>query len=568
MWIHGGSWQHGSRRRRPVDLDKHWFIERLLLAGVAVAQIDYRLAAEVEFPGLANDVRTALGFLHAHATDFGIDAERIIVWGESAGAHLALATGLSAARSAEFGGLPDEPRQPVPKPLAIIDWYGPTDLHSLMAMMPQATAEDRERAAEWKYMMDSFGWGIDLASPVRALEADCPPVCIVHGSADRIVPMQQSKLLSERLSELGVEHELHILDGGHVFSDSDSIPTAIDLSLRFLRRHAGLQQPENALDTRAQRSGATASTQPGAETSEAAALPSIAQLRGTFSREMAMTWRNGGGDVIKHGLEIALPGRTSKARLQEPRMVPVGREETLPLVVHLHSGGFVAGGLDTHDGSAARLAAHTGAPVLQVDYRRAPEAQFPAAYDDAVAAVHWAWQHRDELRLREGRRIDRIVLYGESAGGALALSAALALRGEAVPLAAVVAAYPLIHWPGAAFPQIECYLGDAPQREHDGHDGAEAQDPRETDPRLVPGLAPQVEGLPPVFLTVGAHDPLLDDVLSWTYRLRAAQVEASLYVAPGAGHGFIPRAPLGPAEDAAAREVMARIAPLLWHPVR
>lgn len=565
MWVHGGSWQHGSRRRRPVDLDRHWFIERMLLAGIAVAQIDYRLASEASFPGPAGDVRTALAYLHSHAADLGIDPERIAVWGESAGAHLALATGVSADRFVALGGEPEDPALPMPRPTAIVDWYGPTDLHALMQLMPVITEEDRQRALEWRELMDSYGWGLDAASPVRALDADCPPVCILHGSADRIVPAVQSADLAKRLAELDVAHEHHVLDGGHVFCDSDSIPTAIELSLDFLRRRFGMTAaaPEPLVD------GAAAEGAPADGAAPAGVMTSgdehpeptdtaaqISRLRGEFAVEMARAWAPRTSAVIKHGLELLLPERTLPARLQEPVAVPVGREAALPLVVHLHSGGYVAGDLDTHDGAAARMAAALGAPVLQVGYRRAPEHPFPAAFEDAVAAVRRAWERRDTLWLREGRRIDRIVLYGESAGGSLALAVAREVAGE-IPVAAVVAAYPVLQWRPERMGPYNAYLEPA--------GGTVApEDPRLRDPRLSPAAAESLDWLPPTLLTVGARDEILDDVLALAYRARAAGRRLDLQVSPEVGHGYVPRAPLGAAEDAAARTVLRRMDELLW----
>lgn len=551
MWVHGGSWQHGSRRRRPVDLDRHWFVERMLLAGIAVAQIDYRLAAETSFPGPAGDVRTALAYLHFHATDLGIDPERIAVWGESAGAHLALSIGLSADRFVALGGEPDDPALPMPRPRAIVDWYGPADLHALLRLMPVATEEDRQRAQQWRELLDSCGWGLDAASPVRALDATCPPVCILHGEADRIVPAVQSAELAARLRELGVDHEHHVLAGGHVFSDSDSIPTAISLSLDFLRRHLGIPEPADTAPTTDVMTSVADHPQP---TDMAA---QISRVRGEFAVDMASAWAPRTSAVIKHGLDLELPGGKVAARLQEPVAVPVGREASLPLVVHLHSGGYVAGDLDTHDGSAARMAAELGVPVLQVAYRRAPEYRFPAAFEDAVAAVRQAWQRRDALWLREGRRIDRIVLFGESVGGSLALAAARELAGQ-LPVAAVVAAYPVLQWRPERMGPGNAYLSGG------AGDTVAAEDVRLADPRLSPGAAETLEWLPPTLLAVGARDSVLEDALAFAYRARAAGRRLDLQVSPAAGHDFVARAPLGAAEDAAARTLLRRMEELLW----
>ena len=93
-------------------------------------------------------------------------------------------------------------------------------------------------------------------------------------------------------------------------------------------------------------------------------------------------------------------------------------------VVFFHGGGWIIGDLDSHDGHARRLAATVGAVVVHVDYRLAPEHPFPAAHQDCVAAIEWAFEHVDEL----GGRADRIAVAGDSAGGNLAAAVALHCR--------------------------------------------------------------------------------------------------------------------------------------------
>jgi acetyl esterase len=125
-------------------------------------------------------------------------------------------------------------------------------------------------------------------------------------------------------------------------------------------------------------------------------------------------------------LELSLPGRTLPGRLY-------GDELDDCLVVFFHGGGFVTGDLDSHDAQARDLCRTTGRPVLSVAYRLAPDHPFPAAYDDAVAAVRWASNH-----------LGRVAVAGPSAGANLALGAALALAGTPAAPAAQLLAYPLV----------------------------------------------------------------------------------------------------------------------------
>ena len=105
-------------------------------------------------------------------------------------------------------------------------------------------------------------------------------------------------------------------------------------------------------------------------------------------------------------------------------------DKPLPVVVYYHGGGWVVGGLNTHDHLCRHLAAASQAVVIAVDYRLAPEHKFPAAFDDAVAAVRWVAASAHELDIDP----DRIALAGDSAGGNLAAATTLALRDEGWPL--------------------------------------------------------------------------------------------------------------------------------------
>lgn len=556
LWVHGGSWVHGSRKRRPVDVERAWFIERLLLAGYAVASIDYRLAREVPFPGPAADVRAALAFVHTHADDLGIDADKLVVWGESAGAHLGLLTGASSERFAALGGAADHPGEPAPKPAAIIDWYGPSDLPRMLATSAEAALGGNPEAlrqhADFEQFL-SMGWDADAASPERVLQADCPPVLLVHGTGDTMVPVGESRALAERLGQLGVNHELVELPGGHVFAGSDSMLPAIEASLDFLRRTVG----DPFAEVPAELLGDPDEVDPGHRLSDA----EIAEMRAGFRAGVDEAWGDGRiPGVSSRDLSLDGPDGAIGARLHEPDYVPLGRERELPLIVEFHSGGFVVGDLDTHAPSAARLCAATGAPVLQVDYRVTPEHAFPAAYADAVASVREAWARRADLGLAPGREVSRIVLYGDSAGGALALSVALELRSQSeIVVDRVVAIYPVVEWTDIPlWPGMSRYLGAATEKDID------PADPRLRDARLAPGAALELQNLPPVQLAVGSRDRVLEQTLAFAYRLKAAGNALDLQVLPAVPHGFNVMSAATPLFAAAAARVDSLLARRLW----
>ncbi len=110
----------------------------------------------------------------------------------------------------------------------------------------------------------------------------------------------------------------------------------------------------------------------------------------------------------------------------------------MPTVVYFHGGGWVVGDLDTHLGHARRICTQVHAVVVSVDYRRAPEHRFPAAFDDAVRATEWVAQHLAELGGN-----GRLIVAGDSAGGQLAASVAIARRDAGQPLDAQLLLYPV-----------------------------------------------------------------------------------------------------------------------------
>ena len=203
------------------------------------------------------------------------------------------------------------------------------------------------------------------------------------------------------------------------------------------------------------------------------------------------------------------------------------------LLVWLHGGGWVLGDLDTHDPLCRRLARASGASVLAVDYRLAPAAPFPAAADDAVAAVRWAIDHAPEL----GADPARVGVGGDSAGGNLAAVAALELRDA---VAFQVLLYPVTdvshEHPSYAVFEHGPWLTASLMRWFRAHYLPDATAAR--DPRVSPLLAADASGAPPAYVGIAGHDPLRDEALAYGRRLEHAGNEVSLDVLPAQLHGF------------------------------
>ena len=238
------------------------------------------------------------------------------------------------------------------------------------------------------------------------------------------------------------------------------------------------------------------------------------------------------GRMSVGALSIPGPAGPIPARLYRPD-VPGPR----PLVVFFHGGGWVLGDLDTHDGGCRFLARESGANVLAVDYRLAPEHRFPAAVEDAFAALRWAMENTARLEADPAR----IAVAGDSAGGNLAaVVAQLAARaggpGPAVqlliyPVTDLSTKHPSYHFFSEGF-----LLNEADMDWFKGH--YLPWPAAALDPKASPLLAVDLAGLPPAIVLTAGFDPLRDEGEAYAARLEAAGVRVHLRRAEGQVHGF------------------------------
>ena len=226
-----------------------------------------------------------------------------------------------------------------------------------------------------------------------------------------------------------------------------------------------------------------------------------------------------------------------------------------PLLVFFHGGGFLFGDLGTHDGVCRLLCRHSGAHVLAVDYRLAPEHPFPAAVEDARGALGWAFANAAAL----GADARRIGVVGDSAGGNLAAVAAqLAARdGGPAPVAQILI-YPVTDFTtrrrsrelfGEGF-----LLTDS---EMDWFEANYLPSPSEQagDPRASPLLAADLSGLAPALVVTAGFDPLRDEGEEYARALRAAGTPATLRCFPGFIHAFVSTAGVSRASREAVIEI-------------
>jgi len=238
VWIHGGAWMLGDRRYLPETLRPNQLFDELLAAGLAVATIDYRHAAEASFPAQLHDAKAAVRYLRAHAEVLGIDTSRIGVWGESAGGHLAALVGLTAHRAdleGEAGVVGESSAVDV-----VVDWYGVSDLSTQprMAPPPQVAAmlpPELRIAPEDVLLTGLDEAGRADASPVTHVTAGAPPFLLVHGTADWLVPFAQSQALTSSLQAVGATARLVPVDGAeHIFLGCPDIDSIVRLSVDYL----------------------------------------------------------------------------------------------------------------------------------------------------------------------------------------------------------------------------------------------------------------------------------------------------------------------------------------------
>ncbi|MEU8890170.1 alpha/beta hydrolase [Streptomyces sp. NPDC048442] len=224
LFVHGGAWRRG-RRDDMGFRTRHWSpgpFARIAAEGFAVACVDYRLSGEAPFPAPLDDLQAALRWLTLRGAELGIDTERTVVWGESAGGHLASLLALTHT---------------APRPVGAVIWYAPSDLTAVRGhftpenpatpealLLGAAPAAVPERAHE--------------ASPLSRVRPDAPPYLLVHGEADTMVDPSHSTALAAALEESGSPAELWTVPdadhGWHGLPDA-TVEEIFTRSLNFAR---------------------------------------------------------------------------------------------------------------------------------------------------------------------------------------------------------------------------------------------------------------------------------------------------------------------------------------------
>lgn len=241
--------------------------------------------------------------------------------------------------------------------------------------------------------------------------------------------------------------------------------------------------------------------------------------------------------------DLSIPGIDGPIRAR--LYVPMGAPAYGPLLLYFHGGGFVIGGLETHDAMCRRLAEAGGMRILSSTYRLAPEHPFPAQLDDALAVAHWLAAHNAEVGAEGGQ----IAIGGDSAGGYLAVVVAARLSGVFKAQALI---YPLLHlddqvWANSLAQNARVlgrlavqYIGN-----HLFHSDTRAHSLLETDELAL---------LPTLIVVGGGADPCAPDATPFADRLRALGADVEVKSYPWLIHGFANLAHMSKSAAEAVRE--------------
>jgi acetyl esterase/lipase len=253
LYIHGGGWVAGNARRSVPFVDFPGVLASLSSRGYVVASIEYRLSGEAKFPVQLEDVKASIRWLRLHASTYGIDSSRFMTWGVSAGGYLSGLVAVSCKKPAleagqqERSSVPDAKAAPVPSlelsdcVQGAVSWYGIFDFATIGAQAQEDKAMSREdpQAPEWQ-LLGCFGNSkcdpgrIAAASPVTYVDRNAPPMLLIVGSEDTLVPYQQTLEMADKLKAAGTQSELIVLPGmNHSLIGKTPVQTR-DANLRAL----------------------------------------------------------------------------------------------------------------------------------------------------------------------------------------------------------------------------------------------------------------------------------------------------------------------------------------------
>lgn len=219
--------------REPAQRAEYY--KPLLDAGFTVFAVYHGSAPRFKVPDAVSDVRAAARHIRKRAKEYGVDPDRLGVWGGSAGGHLSLMLGLNAE------GKPDEPegegfRRRGPEYEA--DAADDARLAAVVAYYPPVDLRPRVGPSERFPALDFPEDEAAAISPILFVTEDDPPIKLIHGSADELVPIRDSEILDAKLTEIGVEHDFQVIEGGdHGFRNPEHRAQATAAMVEWFRQY-------------------------------------------------------------------------------------------------------------------------------------------------------------------------------------------------------------------------------------------------------------------------------------------------------------------------------------------
>lgn len=252
---------------------------------------------------------------------------------------------------------------------------------------------------------------------------------------------------------------------------------------------------------------------------------------------------------------LIMPGPGGDIPLRMYRASPLVEGNPQPVIVYFHGGGWVIGDLESHDTVCREIAARSGATLISVDYRLAPEHVFPAAADDAIAATKWVADNASDL----GVDAERLAVAGDSAGGNLAAVAAIAARDAGQKIAFQALLYPVTDF-DLTRPSYEENGARPPVKTSTMawfRDLYLTKPEDQKDWRAAPIHAANLSGLAPSFVLTAGYDPLRDEGNAYADALKAAGNDCTYKCYTGQIHGFLNMARINPQTFDAFEEIGA-----------
>lgn len=207
VWVHGGAWRAGTKDRVPIT--------GLLIHGFAIASVEYRLSPVAKFPAQVHDIKAAIRFLRAHASEYRVNPNQFSIAGASAGGHLAALVGVSSG-VAELEGTVGSDSDQSSSVQQIVSFYGASNLQTILSQSTPHGLSVRVPALDLLLGGSPMEQPqlAQLASPVAHVDRSDPPLLLIHGDQDPQMPINQAHELQGKYQQSGLTIEFQVVHGG------------------------------------------------------------------------------------------------------------------------------------------------------------------------------------------------------------------------------------------------------------------------------------------------------------------------------------------------------------------